>query len=74
MLFITRKINESVVINHEIELKVLDIKGRTVKLGFEYPPEASVLRKELFDKIMQENIEAAKSAGLGDFDGIDGEF
>lgn len=71
MLFISRKINESVVINHEIELKVLEIKGRTVKLGFDFPKSCSVLRKELFDKVMEENAAAAKSADLSDFDGLE---
>ena len=65
MLFISRKLDESIIINNNIELKVLEIKGKTVKLGFNFPKEASVLRKELYDKIMAENI-AASSAGSAD--------
>lgn len=61
MLFISRKIDESIIINNNIELKVLEIKGKTVKLGFNFPKNASVLRKELYDKIMAENIAAAQS-------------
>lgn len=61
MLFISRKIDESIIINNNIELKVLEIKGKTVKLGFNFPKEASVLRKELYDKIMAENMAAAAS-------------
>jgi len=67
MLFISRKLDESVIINNNIELKVLEIRGRTVKLGFNFPKEASVLRKELYDKIMAENLAAAKSGSLEDF-------
>lgn len=59
MLYLTRKIGESVIINNTIELTVVEVKGRTVKLGFNFPPEATILRKELHDKIMQQNIEAA---------------
>ena len=68
MLFISRKIDESIIINNNIELKVLEIKGKTVKLGFNFPKEASVLRKELYDRIMAENLAAAKSgASAEDF-------
>ena len=70
MLFITRKINESVIINNNIELKVLDIKGGTVKIGFEFPKNATVLRKELHDKIMAENIAASKNDGFEGFDDL----
>jgi len=66
MLFISRKLEESIIINNNIELKVLEIKGKTVKLGFNFPKEASVLRKELYDKIMAENIAAAQSGGSAD--------
>ena len=69
MLYLTRKIGESVIINNNIELTVVEVKGRAVKLGFNFPPEATILRKELHDKIMQQNIAAAQSgddAGLLD--------
>lgn len=68
MLFITRKINESVIINNNIELKILDVKGKTVKLGFDFPKSSTVLRKELHDKILAENLAAAKTDGFDDFD------
>lgn len=67
MLYLTRKIGESVIINNTIELTVVEVKGRTVKLGFDFPPEASILRKELHDKIMEQNIAAA---GSGHDDGV----
>lgn len=59
MLYLMRKQDESIIINNNIELKVIEIKGKSVKLGFTFPKGASVLRKELFDKIMAENITAA---------------
>lgn len=59
MLYLTRKIGESIVINNSIELTVMEVRGRTVKLGFEFPPEATILRKELYDKIMEQNMAAA---------------
>ena len=60
MLYLTRKIGESVIINNTIELTVVEIKGRTVKLGFVFPQEASIMRKELHDRIMEQNIAASQ--------------
>jgi carbon storage regulator len=60
MLYLTRKIGESVIINNTIEVTVVEVKGRTVKLGFQFPPEASILRKELHDKILEQNMAAAQ--------------
>jgi len=64
MLYLTRKIGESVIINNNIEMTVIEVRGKSAKLGFTFPPEASVLRKELYERIMQENIAAAQSEGL----------
>lgn len=60
MLYLTRKVGESVIINDDIEVTVVDIRGRSVKLGFTFPQGASVLRRELYEKIQQENLEAAQ--------------
>jgi carbon storage regulator len=62
MLFLTRKIGESVVINDNIEVTVVEVRGRSIKLGFEFPPDVTVLRRELFDKIQEENRAAANAA------------
>lgn len=59
MLYLTRKIGESIIINNNIELTVTEIRGKTVKLGFSFPQEASILRKELHQKILEQNIAAA---------------
>ncbi len=67
MLYLSRKIGESIVINNSIELTVVEVRGKTVKLGFVFPPEASILRKEIHDKVMAENLVAAQS-GFGDDD------
>lgn len=74
MLYLTRKVGESVIINDTIELTVVEVRGKSAKLGFVFPPDASVLRKELHDRIKEENVAAA--AGdvdiLGDVDGGNG--
>ncbi len=61
MLYLTRKMGETIVINDTIEVTVVEVRGRSVKLGFVFPPEASVLRKEIHEKIKRENIEAARA-------------
>lgn len=63
MLLITRRTGEAVIINDQIELTVVEIKGGKVKLGFEYPEGSSVYRKELYLKIQEENRAAAGSTG-----------
>ncbi len=64
MLYLTRKVGESVIINDKIELTVIEVRGKSAKLGFTFPPEASVLRKEIHERIMQEN--AAAAGGVAD--------
>jgi len=66
MLYLTRKIGESVIINNNIEMTVIEVRGKSAKLGFTFPPEASVLRKELYERIMRENDAAAASDTLDD--------
>lgn len=61
MLYLTRKVGESIVINDTIELTVTEVRGRSVKIGFVFPPTAKVLRKEIHEKIRQENIAASQS-------------
>lgn len=73
MLYLSRKIGESIVINNSIELTVMEVRGKTVKIGFNFPPEATVLRKEIYDKIMAENM-AAAGGGDGGVDFMEGEF
>ena len=60
MLLIARRESESVIINGSIEVKVIEIKGSRVKLGFEYPSGNTVYREEIFKKIQDENREAMK--------------
>jgi len=59
MLYLTRKIGESVIINDDIEVTVVDIRGKSIKLGFTFPAEATVLRREIHERIQEENRAAA---------------
>ncbi|MCE2510727.1 MAG: carbon storage regulator CsrA [Alphaproteobacteria bacterium] len=61
MLYLTRKVGESVIINDGIEVTVIEIRGKSIKLGFNFPADASVLRKEIYDRIQEENRAAAEA-------------
>ena len=59
MLYLTRKVGESVIINDNIEVTVVDIRGKSIKLGFNFPADATVLRREIYERIQAENRAAA---------------
>ena len=65
MLILTRKQGESVAIGDEIQVTVVEIQGKQVKLGVRAPREVSVHRQEIYEKIQQENIRASQ---VDDFD------
>jgi carbon storage regulator len=62
MLYLTRKIGQSVMINDVIEVSVTEIQGKTVKLGFNFPPTEKILRRELYERIQNETRAAADQA------------
>ncbi len=61
MLALSRKLNESIVINNDIEITVLEIKGDQIKIGITEPKSVPIYRKELYLQIQEENKEAAES-------------
>ena len=60
MLVLTRKKNESIIIADNIEVSVVDVSKGHVKLGIKAPLNVTIHRKEVYEAIRQENIEAAK--------------
>lgn len=61
MLYLTRKIGQSIIINDKIEVKIMEVHGKNVKIGIEFPKNVTVLRKEVFDNVVAQNIEASQS-------------
>lgn len=59
MLALSRKKGESIILNNDIELTVLEVKGDQVKIGVNAPKSVPVYRKEVYLQIQQENREAA---------------
>ena len=60
MLVLSRKPNESIMVGDNIEIVVVEVKGDVVKLGISAPRAISVHRKEVYEAIRLENIEAAQ--------------
>lgn len=68
MLVLTRKKNESIVLNDNIEITIVDVQGDQVRIGINAPKSVSIFRKEIFLEIQAENKKAAdvKSIDLKD--------
>ena len=60
MLVLTRKVNESIMIGDNIEVVVVQVHGEQVKIGINAPREVAVHRKEVYEAIQKENIEASR--------------
>lgn len=58
MLALSRKKNEAIVINNNIEVTILEIKGEQVKLGISAPKEVPVYRREVYLQIQESNKNA----------------
>ncbi len=65
MLILTRKVEQGIVINNDVFVRVLSIDGERVKIGIEAPRSISVLREELLAEVAGENREAAVAPTQG---------
>ena len=64
MLALSRKKNEALVINNNVEITILDIKGDQVKIGITAPKEVPVYRKEVYLQIQESNKDAFESENV----------
>ncbi|MBR5565497.1 MAG: carbon storage regulator CsrA [Roseburia sp.] len=64
MLALTRKKGESLVVNNNIEITVLEIRGDQIKIGIQAPKDVPIYRKEVYLQIQKENEEAIGIDGL----------
>ncbi|TCT20448.1 carbon storage regulator CsrA [Melghiribacillus thermohalophilus] len=60
MLVLTRKVNESVQIGDDIEVKVVGIDGEQIKLGISAPKDVDIHRLEIYEQIQEENRKASQ--------------
>ena len=64
MLALSRKKNESIIINNDTEITILDIKGDQVKIGISAPKSVPVYRKEVYLQIKESNEAAGNADGV----------
>ena len=64
MLILTRKVGESIRINDNICITVVDVDGKNIKIGIEAPRTISIHREEVFLRIKEENQKAAGGADM----------
>lgn len=58
MLVLSRKPNETIKIGDDIEIRILEVKGDTIRIGIEAPKTIDILRGELVQSITETNTEA----------------
>ncbi len=64
MLALSRKKKEAIVINNNIEITILEVKGDQVKIGINAPKEVPIYRKEVYLQIQEANSEAVSAKGM----------
>ncbi|HLA85648.1 MAG TPA: carbon storage regulator CsrA [Thermoguttaceae bacterium] len=60
MLVLSRQRDESIIINDNVVVTIVDIRGDKVRLGIEAPQEVPVHRREVYEAIQRENQRAAQ--------------
>ena len=65
VLVLTRKVGESIQINDDVKITVIEVKGKNIRLGIDAPKTTKVYREEVFLKIQEENkIASSTPAGF----------
>lgn len=64
MLALSRKKNEALIINNNIEITILEVKGDQVKIGISAPKEVPIYRKEVYIQIQNANKDAVSVEGI----------
>lgn len=59
MLILTRKLGEIITIGDNIRITLIDIKGKSIRLGIEAPANVTVHRQEIYLAIKEQNLKAA---------------
>jgi carbon storage regulator len=59
LLILTRKSGEGLFIGDDIRITIVEIRGKQIRLGIEAPTNIVVLREEIYQRIQEENLQAA---------------
>jgi carbon storage regulator len=66
MLVLTRKPGERILIGDDVEVTLLSVRGDQARIGITAPPSVSICRREVLERVRQENIAAARNCAAGD--------
>ncbi len=69
MLVLTRKVGESIAIGDQIKIRVVEVKGNSVRIGIEAPADFRIYREEIYLKVQEQNRLAA-TWDLADFQNV----
>lgn len=61
MLVLSRKKNESIIINDNVVITVIDVRGDKVRIGIEAPRDITVHRQEVLEAILEEKLKLSES-------------
>lgn len=64
MLALSRKKGEAIIINNNIEITILEVKGDQIKIGIDAPKEVPIYRKEVYVQIQEANRAATDASGM----------
>ncbi len=64
VLALSRKKGEAIIINNNVEVTILEVKGDQVKIGITAPKEVPIYRKEVYLQIQEANKEAVSAEGM----------
>jgi carbon storage regulator len=59
MLVLSRKKGESIILQDNIEITILEVNADTIKIGIQAPKEVDIVRKEIYLSVQQTNLESA---------------
>ncbi len=64
MLALTRKKGEALIVNNNVEITILEVRGDQVKIGIMAPKDVPIYRKEVYLQIQEENKASFSPEGL----------
>ena len=64
MLALSRKKGEAIIVNNNVEITILEVKGDQVKIGISAPKEVPIYRKEVYIQVQEANQAAVNVEGM----------
>ena len=69
MLVLTRRVGEVLVIGDDVKISVISVRGNQVRLGVDAPKSVAIHRKEIFDKMHEDDLDQETSSDFFDREG-----